>query len=225
MNKKKKTCRRTGLMSAPLGAFGKTSVFTQEDFNSNDGFLTSTWGPSQWHMLHTISFNYPVNPAPKDKERYRSYILSLKNVLPCGKCRANLKENFKKLPLRMADMESRETFSRYIFNLHELINTMLGKSSGLTYEEVRDTYENFRSRCTSTSGKSGATYGKSGATSGKSGATSGKIMAKARTQKKKESGCTKPLYGKKAKCLLRIVPMESKEPTFSVDDQCIKAPL
>ncbi len=183
MNKKKKTC--------------KVSVFTEEDFNSNDGFLTSTWGPSQWHMLHTISFNYPVKPTNKDKERYRSYILSLKNVLPCGKCRANLKENFKKLPLRMADMESRETFSRYIFNLHELINTMLGKSSGLTYEEVRDTYENFRSRCTAEK----------------------KIK---KTIKKKESGCTKPLYGKKAKCLLRIVPMDSKEPTFSVDDQCIK---
>lgn len=189
MNKKKKTC--------------KTSVFTEEDFNSNDGFLTSTWGPSQWHMLHTISFNYPVKPTQKDKERYRSYILSLKNVLPCGKCRANLKENFKKLPLRMADMENRETFSKYIFNLHELINTMLGKSSGLTYEEVRDTYENFRSRCTATKGS-----------------LSGNALKK--TVKKKESGCTKPLYGKKAKCLLRIVPMESKEPTFSVDDQCIK---
>jgi hypothetical protein len=185
MINKKKTC--------------KVSVFTKEDFNSNDGFLTSTWGPSQWHMLHTISFNYPVKPTNKDKERYRSYILSLKNVLPCGKCRANLKENFKKLPLRMADIESRETFSRYIFNLHELINTMLGKSSGLTYEEVRDTYENFRSRCTAEKGS----------------------LAK-KTVKKKESGCTKPLYGKKAKCLLRIVPMDSKEPTFSVDDQCIK---
>ncbi len=176
----------------------KKTCFTDEDFNSNDGFLTSTWGPSQWHMLHTISFNYPVKPSQKDKERYRSYILSLKNVLPCGKCRANLKENFKKLPLRMADMENRQTFSKYIFNLHELINTMLGKSSGLTYEEVRDTYENFRSRCTATKG------------------------AKKPKTVKKESGCTKPLYGKKAKCLLRIVPMESKEPTFSVDDECIK---
>jgi hypothetical protein len=196
MNKKKKTC--------------KVSVFTKEDFNSNDGFLTSTWGPSQWHMLHTISFNYPVKPTQKDKERYRSYILSLKNVLPCGKCRANLKENFKKLPLRMADMENRETFSRYIFNLHELINTMLGKSSGLTYEEVRDTYENFRSRCTATKGSLNGS------------AQSGNKVSLKKTVKKKESGCTKPLYGKKAKCLLRIVPMDSKEPTFSVDDQCIK---
>ena len=173
-----------------------TPIYTMDDYNSNDGFLTSIWGNSAWHLLHTISFNYPVNPKPKDKENYRNFILSLKNVLPCGKCRANLKENFKKLPLRMADMENRETFSKYLFNLHELINTMLNKKSDLTYEEVRNTYENFRSRCVSDKKK--------------------------KTLKKKESGCTRPLYGKKAKCLLRIVPQEDKEKPFLVDSKCIK---
>ncbi len=173
-----------------------TLIYTMDDYNSNDGFLTSIWGNSAWHLLHTISFNYPVNPKPKDKENYRNFILSLKNVLPCGKCRANLKENFKKLPLRMADMENRETFSKYLFNLHELINTMLNKKSDLTYEEVRNTYENFRSRCVS--------------------------EKKKKTLKKKESGCTRPLYGKKAKCLLRIVPQEDKEKPFLVDSKCIK---
>jgi hypothetical protein len=45
-------------------------------------------------------------------------------------------------------MKSRETFSRYIYDLHEVINTMLGKKSGLTYYMVRERYEHFRSRCT-----------------------------------------------------------------------------
>jgi len=97
----------------------------------------------------------------------------------------------------MADMKNRETFSKYLFNLHELINTMLSKKSDLTYEEVRNTYENFRSRCL-------------------------KNEKVKRTQKKKESGCIKPLYGKKAKCLLRIVPQEEKEKPFHVDAKCIK---
>jgi hypothetical protein len=178
-----------------------SDVFSQEDYNSNDGFLTSIWGNSAWHLLHTISFNYPVNPTPKDKNHYRNFILSLQNVLPCGKCRANLKENFKKLPLRMADMKTRETFSRYMFNLHELINTMLNKKSNLSYEEVRNTYENFRSRCMKTDKNP---------------------EKKNKTLKKKESGCTKPLYGKKAKCLLRIVPQEENEKPFHVDSQCVK---
>ena len=29
--------------------------------------LTSVWGPSMWHYLHTMSFNYPVKPTPEEK--------------------------------------------------------------------------------------------------------------------------------------------------------------
>jgi len=189
----------------------KKSPYGENDYNSNDGMLTTIWGPSQWHFLHTMSFNYPVNPTQKDKVNYRAYVLSLRNVLPCGKCRANLRLNFKKLPLNMLHMASRQTFSKYIFDLHELINEMLHKKSGLTYEEVRDTYENFRSRCVVPETK-------------KCSATAHRTTKKAHTKAhhKAESGCTRPLYGKKAKCLLRIVPQEEKTPTFEVDSKCVK---
>lgn len=185
-------------------AFLTSHAFTKEDYNSNDGMLTTVWGPSQWHVLHTMSFNYPVNPTPQDKRNYRNYILSLKNVLPCGKCRDNLRKNFIKLPLLKKHMKSRQTFSKYIYDLHELINDMLGKKSGLSYDQVRNTYENFRSRCLATDKEKE------------------KIQNLLNKTVKKESGCTKPLYGKKAKCLIRIVPQEEKEPTFKVDSQCIK---
>ena len=39
----------------------------------------------------------------------------------------NLKTNFKQLPLKMNDMKNRETFSKYVYNLHELVNKMLLK--------------------------------------------------------------------------------------------------
>ena len=185
-------------------AFLTSHAFTKEDYNSNDGMLTTVWGPSQWHVLHTMSFNYPVNPTPQDKRNYRNYILSLKNVLPCGKCRDNLRKNFIKLPLLKKHMKSRQTFSKYIYDLHELINDMLGKKSGLSYDQVRNTYENFRSRCLATDKEKE------------------KIQNLLNKTVKKESGCTKPLYGKKAKCLIRIVPQEEKEPTFKVDSQCIR---
>jgi hypothetical protein len=110
--------------------------------------LTTVWGPAIWHFLHTMSFNYPVHPSLDDKRKYRNYMLSLKYVLPCGKCRKNLKENYKKLPLTMSHMKTRDTFSRYVYDLHELVNDMLGKKSGLTFEQVRERYEHFRARCT-----------------------------------------------------------------------------
>ena len=53
--------------------------------------------------------------------------------------------------------------------MHEIINKMLGKKSGLSYNDVRDRYENFRSRCL-------------------------KKSKKEIKKSKIESGCTKPLW-------------------------------
>ena len=43
-------------------------VFKKQDYESNDGMLTSIWGPSLWHSLHTMSFNYPNKPTKIQKE-------------------------------------------------------------------------------------------------------------------------------------------------------------
>lgn len=178
----------------------KKYIFTYTDYNSGDGMLTTVWGPGLWHYLHTMSFNYPNEPTKKQKNDYRNFVLSLKDVLPCGKCRTNLKNNFKTLPLRMKDMENRYTFSKYIYELHELINRMLNKESGLSYEEVRERYEHFRARCVLKDSK----------------------KKKTKTKKKKEDGCVDSLYGEKSKCVLQIVPEETKCDTLQIDDKCIK---
>lgn len=174
-------------------------VFSKIDFDSNDGILTTVWGPPMWHTLHAISFNYPVRPTIADKSHYRNYILQLKHVLPCGKCRKNLRKNFKQLPLAHKHMRSRETFSRYIYDLHELVNKMLGKTSGLTYDNIRSRYEHFRSRCSTK----------------KSNTRKRKMIAK-------EKGCTEPLVGEKSKCVLQIVPKTDKCSTFQMDKRCEK---
>ena len=183
----------------------KLRVFKKNDFISGDGMLVSVWGPSVWHALHTISFNYPVKPTMEEKKHYRNFILNLQYVLPCKYCRINLKTNLKQLPLTMSDMRSRDTFSRYIYNLHELVNKMLKKTSNLTYCDVRERYEHFRARCTEEKPKIFA-Y---------------KPLNK-KTMKKKEKGCTEPLYGKKSKCIIKIVPQDVKEDTFQMDKKCIK---
>ena len=45
---------------------------------------------------------------------------------------------------------------------------------------------------------------------------------KTKTLKKKEKGCTEPLYGKKSKCVINIVPQEDRVATFKMDKKCIK---
>ena len=170
----------------------KKRIFNKEDYKSNDGMLTSIWGPGMWHFLHSMSFNYPVEPCQEDKENYRDFMLSLKNVLPCGKCRKNLKGNYKKLPITMEKLKNRDTFSRYVYDLHELINNMLNKKSGLSYEEIRERYEHFRSRCNK------------------------KIL------KNTEKGCITPVYGEKSKCILKIVPATENCESLEIDERCHK---
>ena len=166
-------------------------VFDINDYESNDGMMTSVWGPALWHVLHTMSFNYPVNPTKEDKYNYGNYIYSLGKVLPCGACRKNLVKNLKATPLTAHALKNRNNFSRWMYRLHETVNKMLGKKSGLTYAQVRDRYEHFRARC-----------------------------IEQPFQKKIESGCTKSTYGLKSKCVLSIVPKQMKCSTFNFDKRC-----
>lgn len=166
-------------------------IFSDEDYKSGDGMLTSVWGPPLWHTLHTISFNYPINPTSEQKKQYYNFYNNLQNVLPCRYCRENLAKNLKSLPLNMDVFKNRDSLSRYVYNLHELVNKMLGKDSGLSFEDVRDRYEHFRSRCVTTNPS---------------------VI---------EKGCTEPLYGVKSKCVLNIVPKDTKTKSFNMDPKCI----
>ena len=183
----------------------KKNIFSKKEYSSGDGMLTTVWGPSMWHYLHTMSFNYPVNPTEDDKKHYKEFIINLQYVLPCKYCRQNLTNNFKVFPLKACHMKDRESFSKYVYKLHEMVNKLLGKKSGLSYCDVRERYEHFRSRCTDEKPK---------------------IFDIRKTLKlnknKKEKGCTEPLYGKKAKCIIKIVPQEEKGNTMQIDEKCIK---
>jgi hypothetical protein len=105
----------------------------------------------------------------------------------------------------MKDMQSRDTFSHYVYELHETVNQMLGKRSGLTYDMVRERYEHFRARCVKPLDKM-------------------RICKKSsRTRKHmQEKGCVVPLYGNKAKCVLQIIPQDVKCETMQIDKRCIK---
>tara|TARA_A100001015_G_C15035286_1_gene735803 strand:+ start:265 stop:840 length:576 start_codon:yes stop_codon:yes gene_type:complete len=181
----------------------KNKTYKKKHYNSGEGMLTTVWGPSMWHFLHTMSFNYPINPTKIEKKNYRNFILNLQNILPCKYCRVNLKRNFKVHPLKMCDMKNRYTFSKYIYKLHEVINKMLKKKSGLSYCDVRERYEHFRARCTDENPR----------------------LFNFRKTRKKEKGCTEPLYGKKSKCIIKIVPQEKKCKTMQIDKKCIKKRL
>ena len=116
----------------------------------------------------------------------------------------------------MSDMKSRETFSRYIYELHETVNKMLDKKSGLTYDDVRERYEHFRARCAKPlkQFRSRCTRKK------KNGKGLNTVTSK--NTSPSDKGCVVPLYGNKAKCILKIVPQDVKCETLQIDQSCIK---
>jgi hypothetical protein len=179
-------------------------VFTKKNYLSNDGMMTTVWGPSMWHYMHAMSFNYPIKPTSEQKKHYKQFVLNLQHTLPCGACRTNLKNNLKVHPLKSCHLKDRTSFSRYIYDLHEIVNKMLGKESGLTYCQVRERYEHFRARCLENKLKRFR-------------------FAKKTIKKKKEGGCTEPLYGKKSKCIIKIVPQSHKSQTLQIHNKCLKS--
>ena len=184
----------------------KKRVFSKKHYLSGDGMITSIWGPNMWHYLHTMSFNYPVKPTIENKKYYKEFLLNLQYTLPCKYCRINLKNNLKVHPLKSCHLKDRDSFSRYIYKLHEVVNKMLNKKSGLSYCDVRERYEHFRSRCTNDK---------------KEIRNQNKLFNFKKTRKKKEKGCTEPLYGKKAKCIINIVPQEQRGKTLKIDNKCL----
>lgn len=175
------------------------NVFDEKDYSSGDGMLTTVWGPMVWHFLHIISFNYPVNPTEVNKKHYMEYVKSLGNVLPCKYCRENYKKNLKIAGFNKGVFKDRDSFSKFVYNLHNTVNKMLKKDPKTTpssYEEVRFTYEHFRARCVNDT----------------------PIIPK--HIDKKENGCLIPLHGKKAKCVIHIVPKDSDQIGFKIHQKC-----
>lgn len=173
----------------------KNTIFTKIEYASGDGMLTSVWGPSMWHSLHTISFNYPINPNLNQKKFYKRFIESLKYTLPCKHCRDNFRSNLRKKPITLTVLKNRENFSRYIYDLHESINRLLNKNSGLSYQNVRERYEHFRARCS-------------------------KSISITQKTRKKHKGCTIPLHKFKSKGIIKIVPNETKCKSIEIDEKC-----
>jgi hypothetical protein len=173
-------------------------IFNESNYNDKNGMLTYLWGPPLWFFLHTMSFNYPILPTQEQKTHHKQFIENLQYILPCKYCRINLINNFKKNPITEKHLENRENFSKYIYDLHNIVNKMLDKKFEKSYEEVRNMYENFRSTCL---------------------LDKGKIFDFKKMHKK---GCTEPIIGRKSKCVLRIIPKEDKTETLKVSNKCLK---
>lgn len=96
------------------------------------------WGPNFWFCLHTITFNYPLEPKSEDKLNYYNFFFNLGKVLPCSYCRKNYQRNFKEMPIRL---NSRKELVCWLIDFHNEVNGKEGKRQ-YTYSEILKIYEN-----------------------------------------------------------------------------------
>lgn len=105
---------------------------------------TRLWGPPAWEFLHTISFNYPEEPTSSDKKNMSLFLKSLSKVLPCEWCRKHFTQTLKDKP---PQLNSRNDFSRWFVDVHNLVNKRLNKPQ-YSFQNVQKKYENHRGQCT-----------------------------------------------------------------------------
>ena len=97
------------------------------------------WGPGAWLFLHTITLNYPTNPTFEDKENYKKFFISLKNVIPCKNCAKHYSENLNNFPIDDS-LNSKEDLVKWLIDNHNKVNVK-NKKREYSYDEVIEKYE------------------------------------------------------------------------------------
>lgn len=117
--------------------------------NDDFGLLPRIWGPHMWKALHCITFNYPKSPTNEQKQKCRIFFETLGNFLPCESCSKSYLNFISEGPTKICDdvFMNRETLTRWLYDVHELVNKKLGISYGVTFEEICERYESFRAKC------------------------------------------------------------------------------
>ena len=94
------------------------------------------FGPSMWKTLHSVTFSYPLNPSEQDKENYTTFFKSVGPVVPCPKCAVHYQQY---LSVHEPKVESREALTKWLYDLHDLVNRRSGKESP-SFDEVKKMY-------------------------------------------------------------------------------------
>jgi hypothetical protein len=89
------------------------------------------WGPKLWCIIYSIAAVYPDKPDIDHINSTMNYLISLKDLLPCKRCRTSYEVYIKEEDTNILDKEnyiSRKNFIMMIYNLREKVNKKLGLS-------------------------------------------------------------------------------------------------
>lgn len=125
----------------------------------DNSIQTPVWGPCLWTYLHFWSMSFPVEPTKAERLAFAQTLLAILKTLPCNICVDNVPTNLTALgfatphtPPRLAQspfLRNRQTLTKFIFDFHNRVSAMLGKSLKLDYDAVMADLEMARAKgCT-----------------------------------------------------------------------------
>ena len=92
--------------------------------------LPAVWGPQAWGFLYSIALGYPNTPTPDEKAAMKSFMLAMKHILPCEKCRHNFtaKLNGAFGDRLDAAVQCSESLVQYVYDLESAVAESNGKT-------------------------------------------------------------------------------------------------
>lgn len=100
------------------------------------------WGPPYWFFLHTIALNYPLKPNETVIKKYYDFIQNLPIFIPIeniGNYFSNLLDKYPVTPY----LDSRESFIKWIYFIHNEVNKELGYEQLTLAESLEKYYKNY----------------------------------------------------------------------------------
>ena len=104
-------------------------------------YTPENWGPHGWKFIHFITLGYPDNPSEQDKINYKTFLTSIKNVLPCSICANHYKQNLIDNPLDDNVLSSRINLINWGIKVHNAVNKSNGKKE-YSFEEGLEMIKN-----------------------------------------------------------------------------------
>jgi len=84
----------------------------------------SFWGPPIWKTIHILA----ATLRPDNAQAYKQFLESLTELLPCERCKKNLKDKLKRYPPDPYLSNNQDAFF-YSYVLHDLVNQQVEKDS------------------------------------------------------------------------------------------------
>jgi hypothetical protein len=103
-------------------------------------FDPKIWGPHYWFVLHTIALNYPLHPNETSKKKYYDFIENLPLFIPVRDIANSFNRLLDEYPVTPY-LDSRESFIKWVYFIHNQINLSLGIPEKSLEETLHNYYK------------------------------------------------------------------------------------